>query len=235
MKKFFLYLAMFSFGLVAIFSTAVLADGMPIEHKKPEPILTPLDKALEEEQSKAPLPEEKIEQTEAPKAEPAPVPEERIVEVQPNTSFFGLSVGMYSPFSHSRARSASFGAEWQPGVKIAGVLQPLFGGFVSTKGAFMGYGGVGIPMKLTQHIMLMPSVSVGGYEEGHDGYDLGRRLAYRFGTELAYIFDSQSRIGLNAHIITNGTSLDRDDRTEVIGITYTTPVNFLSGGRSSVE
>ena len=231
MKKFSAMSVILTMGFVALSFAPAFADGMPIPPKKAEPILTPLDKALEEEQSKAPEPA--IEQTAAPKIEP--VPEERVVEVQPNTSFFGLSVGMYSPFSHMHARSPSFSAEWQPGVKIAGVLQPLFGGFVSTKGAFMGYGGVGVPFKVSRHIMLMPSVSVGAYDEGHDGYDLGRTLAYRFGTELAYVFDSQSRIGLNAHIITNGTSLHRDDRTEVIGIAYTTPISLLSGGKSTAQ
>ena len=88
----------------------------------------------------------------------------------------------------------------------------------------MGYGGVGIPFHLGKKIMMMPSFAAGAYKDG-DGFDLGRRLAYRFGTEVSYVFDSQSRLGLNAHMITNGTSLNREDRTEVLGLVYTMPLN----------
>jgi hypothetical protein len=74
----------------------------------------------------------------------------------------------------------------------------------------------------------MPSVAVGAYRNG-GGVDLGQVLTYRVGTELAYVFDNKSRVGLNAHVLTNGRSLDRRDRTEVIGVSYTMPFHLLSG------
>lgn len=220
-------------------SVPAFADGMPFKEKKPEPILTPLDEALKEIENKEPpvdvtapaepppAPVAEKVQEKLPEPMLAPVPESRIVEVQPNTSFFGLSVGMYDPFSHGE-QAASFNLEWQPGVKIAGVLQPLFGAMVTTEGSMLGYGGVGVPFKLGKRIFVMPSVAVGAYEEGN-GYDLDSTLAFRFGTELAYEFDNKSRIGINAHILTNGDSLDRPDRTEIISLVYTTPLDALSG------
>lgn len=162
----------------------------------------------------------------APAELPPPVPETRVVEVQPNTSFFGLSVGMYDPFSHSE-KAASFNVEWQPGVKIAGFLQPLFGGMVTTNGAMLGYGGVGVPFNLTDRIFVMPSVAAGAYKHG-GGYDIHSRFALRMGTEIAYQFDDKSRLGLNMHVLTGGTSFDRADRTEVIGLVYTQPFEFFS-------
>jgi hypothetical protein len=222
-------------------STAAFADGMPFKEKKPQPILTPLDEALKEIENKEPPVDvtKPAEPPPAPIAEkapklpepPAPVPESRIVEVQPNTSFFGLSVGMYDPFSHGE-EAASFNLEWQPGVKIAGVLQPLFGAMVTTEGSLLGYGGVGVPFKLGKRVFVMPSVSVGAYEEGN-GYDLDSTLAFRFGTELSYEFDNKSRLGINAHILTNGDSFDREDRTEIISLVYTTPLDVLSGNNKA--
>ena len=223
---------------LSIVSSAALADGMPFESKK-TPILTPLDQALEDIQNQeppveiaepepepAPLPEPQPE----PKIEadlPPPVPNSRVVEVQPNTSFFGLSVGMYDPLTHGE-QAASFNIEYQPGVKIAGILQPLFGALATTDGSLYGYGGIGVPFKVSKRIFLMPSVAVGAYKEG-GGVDLDRTLAFRVGTELAYQFDNKSRLGLNIHAITNGTSFDRDDRTEVISLVYTTPTTIFSG------
>lgn len=229
------------FALMAC-ASAAYADGMPFKEPPPEPVLTPLDKALNEIENTEPPVDvtQSVEQTEPPAAEPPapvvvleepkpapPVPAARVVEVQPDSSFFGLSVGMYDPFTHGR-NAASFNLEWQPGVKIAGVVQPLFGAIVTTKGSLMGYGGLGLPINIGPRVMFMPSVAVGAYEEG-DGFDLGQALAFRVGGELAYVFDDKSRLGLNAHVITNGRSLGRSDRTEIIGLAYTTPLDAFGG------
>lgn len=235
---------------IAFAPVIVLADGMPDEKRRET--VSPLDKALMEiqgtdakeapvdltaEEKRAAPPEIKKPpkmaqpeptkiQTLPPKKKIAPAPERRVVQVQPDSSFFGLSVGLYDAFTNDKL-AASFSLEWQPGVKIAGVLQPLFGAFVTTNGALYGYTGIGLPFKLTDHVMLMPSVAAGAYHEG-DGVDLDETLAFRFGTELAYEFENKSRIGLNAHIITNGKSLDSDDRTEVISLVYTTPLQSFA-------
>ncbi len=159
-----------------------------------------------------------------PQAVDMPAPENREVRVQPNSSFFGLSVGMYDAFTHDKL-ATSFNMEYQAGVRILGVLQPIFGAMITTQGTVYGYGGVGVPIDVTDRIFLMPSVAIGGYSEG-DGYDLRETLAYRIGAEIGWKLQNNSRIGLNAHVITNGRSFDRKDRTEVIGITYTTPLQY---------
>jgi hypothetical protein len=133
---------------------------------------------------------------------------------------------MYDPFTHSE-KAASFSAEWQPGVQIAGFLQPLFGAMVTTKGSMLGYGGVGVPFNITDHVFMMPSIAAGAYKKG-DGYDLHNTFALRIGTELAYQFDDKSRLGLNVHMLSGGASFDRRDRTEIIGLVYTKPFEFFS-------
>ncbi len=215
--------------LVVVTATA-MADGMPYGVTQ-QPQLTPLDQALDQLQPPVAVTQEAETPAEtaapvAPAAAP-PVPETRVVEVQDNPSFFGLSVGMYDPLTHGE-KAASFNLEWQPSMKIAGVLQPIFGGFATTNGAMMGYGGVGVPFTITDRVFIMPSVAVGAYKEGA-GYDLDRTLAFRYGTEIAYQFDDKSRLGLNAHVITNGRSFDREDRTEVFSLVYTMPTTLFSG------
>ena len=209
------------------------ADGM----EKPKPAATPLDKAIDQIQNKEPpvpvapapavvapappAPEPVIEQTPPP---PPPAPETRVVEVQPDTSFFGLSIGAYD-VTHGNT-AAAFNLEWQPGVHIIGHLQPLFGAFVTTNGATMGYAGIGTPFHLGKHIFIMPSFALGAYGHGH-GYDIGQVLAYRTGAELAYEFDDKSHIGLDLDVI--GSSARRKDRTEIISLVYTIPFNLFSG------
>ncbi len=232
-------------SFMALGTTAALADGMPNE--EPKPAATVLDKALMEiqgETDEAPVPvtpsvEETKEETkiEAPapvvaaeppeEEKPAPAPENRVVEVQPNSSFFGLSVGLYD-LTHGN-KDPSFSLEFQPGVKLAGILQPIFGAMLTNNGTVYGYAGAGVPINITDNFFVMPSVAAGFYHEG-DGYDLDRSLAYRVGTEIGWKFENSSRIGLNIHAITNGTSFKREDRTEVISVVYTTPLENLKKG-----
>ena len=215
-------------GAVAFLSpvSPAFADGV---EKKPAPA-SPLDKAIDQIQNKEPpvqvapvaappAPEPVIEQT-----PPPPAPVSRIVEVQPNTSFFGLSIGAYD-VTHGRT-GAAFNLEWQPGVHIVGVLQPLFGAFITTRGATMAYGGIGAPIHFGKHIFVMPSLAVGAYGHG-GGYDIGQVLAFRTGAELAYEFEDKSRIGLDIAAI--GSSVRRQDRTEIISLVYTIPFNLFSG------
>jgi lipid A 3-O-deacylase len=216
-------------ALLCAVHTAARADGIP-EDKKPSPSLERAIDALENQEppvivAPAPAP---IEQTPPPVAVIEPVPETRVVEVPANSSFFGFSIGAYDPVTHGKL-AAAFNFEWQPGVQLfGGRLQPLFGAMATSRGSLLGYGGIGTPVHLGKRIFLMPSFSVGAYKDG-EGVDLGRTLAFRVGTELAYEFDDRSRLGLNIHAITNGESFNRRDRTEVISLVYTTPTTLFSG------
>lgn len=193
-------------------------DVKVVEAKKPQPV------ANANTNANAGAVAQKAKKNVPPKK--GTVPDNRVVHVQPNSSFFGLSVGLYDAVTNSDM-AASFDLEWQLGVKIAGVLQPIFGAMITSNGAALGYAGVGMPFDLTQKLFLMPSVAVGAYHEG-SGHDLDSTLAYRLGAELGWKLKNNSRISLNAHMITNGQSFSSDDRTEVFGIKYTTPLqNFV--------
>ena len=220
--KFSSFIASASLLLFCTVSAAAFADGMPFETAKPKQNLTPIDKSLT-----APPPAAAAAPAPAPVL-PAPVPEIRTVDVQPDTAFFGLSVGLYNSLTHSHT-STAFNAEWQPALKIVGRLQPLFGAMATTKGAMLGYAGIGVPFNLTEHVFLMPSLSIGAYKSGED-YDLHRHIVGRPGVELAYQFDDKSRLGLNFDVLSNARSLQARDRSEMVALTYTMPLNALSGG-----
>jgi len=217
--------------------SAALADGMPFGTAKPKPpeLKTPLDAALDEVEATAPpvnvmppaeaaapaVPEPALAKDEIP-----PVPEQRAVEQSADSSFLGLSIGMYDVFSHGqKAGYASF--EWQPDLKL-GMLQPMLGAMVTTDRAMFGYVGLGLPIDLAENVVMTPSFAVGGYDGGRGGFDLGRSIAYRLGGEIAYKFEDNSRFGLSAFILTNGRSFERSDRTEMIGLNYTIPLKVAS-------
>lgn len=236
--KFSSLVASASLFLFCSVSAAAFADGMPFEQPAPKQNLTPIESTLTTpppaaNAATAPAPAT-VAAPAAAAPLPPPVPESRTVDVQPDTSFFGLSVGLYDPFTHSGRTSTAFNAEWQPGVKIVGTLQPLFGAMATTRGALLGYAGVGVPFNITDHVFLMPSLSIGGYLPGGD-YDLQRHIVERPGVELAYQFDDKSRLGLNFDVITNGKSFQARDRSEMVALTYTMPLSTFSGGSPDVS
>lgn len=216
------FLAVFGVLLLCTASLPALADGMPFRETKPTPILTPLDKALKQMETK----EQPMDVTQPEMAAEPPAAATSAAGVLPNSSFFGLSVGVYDPLNHGKA-ATFFNAEWQPDLKLAGFLQPLLGGMVTTRGSLLGYGGFGAPIKLGENMQLMPSLALGLYKKG-GGYDLEKTLVVRTGAELSYIFKDESRIGMNFHVIGNGTSTNRSDRTSILGVSYTMPLGIPS-------
>ncbi|MBU6474835.1 MAG: hypothetical protein KGL10_03930 [Alphaproteobacteria bacterium] len=215
--------------LLCAVNSVAFADGMPFGVKAPQASTaipdTPDNTGSLSDGSAAAA-------AQLPKPLP-PVPPESTVEVQPNTSFFGLSVGEYDPF-RSSDHATSFNAELQPGVRVLGVLQPLFGAMATTKGSAMAYAGVGVPFHITQHVFLMPSAALGLYRAG-GGYDLDRTVVGRLGAELAYQFDDKSRLGLNFDVISNGKSLQANNRTEMLALTYTRPFSLFSGASQGMN
>lgn len=225
------------------FSASAMADGMPqdvhVKDGKPAPAPvreaaptdyeSALDKALKDiADEQAPPPEAAPVapvQADAPKKEPPPFREVRAVE---NSSFLGLSVGLYDAFDSEK--SPAFNIEYQPAIRIAGFVQPLIGAMATGQGAMYGYAGLGFPLKLGSRLVFTPSVSAGAYREGA-GKDLGQTIAYSAGAEIGWRLDNDARVGLRGFVITNGDSSDHNDRTEIVSLFYSTPLgNFRSKG-----
>lgn len=235
---------------VFLAAAPVFADGMPPGYDD----ATPLDRALmdingiEPDGNTAPVPLTPEAQEVAPvqatppapepvaeKAPPpqTPAPENRVVHVQDGTSFFGLSLGIYDAFTNGELAGA-FNFEFQPGVRIIGKLQPIFGAMLATNGAMFGYAGVGLPLDVTEKVFFMPSLAVGAYKDGA-GVDLKKTIAYRLGAEIGTKLANGARLSLDAHMITNGRSLNHNDRTEFIGIKYTMPLQNFGKKKKSAR
>lgn len=241
MRKFRL-LASAALISVLVFSTSAMADGMPqdvnVKDGKPAPAPvretaptdyeSALDKALkdiadEHAPAPAPAPVAPVE-ADAPKKEPPPFREVRAVE---NSSFLGLSVGLYDAFDVEKA--PAFNMEYQPGLRIAGFIQPLIGALATTKGTVYGYAGLGFPLKLGSRLVFTPSVSAGAYHDGA-GKDLGQTIAYSAGAEIGWRLDNNGRVGLRGFVITNGDSSDHNDRTEIVSLFYSMPLDSFRKG-----
>jgi len=228
---------------VFLASGPAFADGMPPGYTEE---MTPLDRALmdingiDPDGDNTPVPLTPQEQDVKPvqAVPPAPAttvekapppqtaaPENRVVQVQEGTSFFGLSLGIYDAFTNGQLAGA-FNFEYQPGVRIIGKLQPIFGAMLASNGAMFGYAGVGLPLDVTEKIFFMPSLAIGAYKDGA-GVDLKKTLAYRLGAEIGTKLKNGARLSLDAHMITNGRSLNHNDRTDFIGIKYTMPLQKI--------
>ncbi len=219
-------------ALLSGFAAPALADGLLTEKKTaPLPVLASPSglQTGAAPVSMQPAPAPAVVAAPVAPVVPAPVapaPAERVVEAQPESAFLGLSVGLYDAFSHGKQATA-FNLEFQPGVRILGVVKPLFGFMATTQDTMYGYGGLGVPMKITDHVKFMPSVAFGAYTKG-DGVDLGKTGVMRLGGELAYQFDNQSKFGINGYVLTNAESAKREDRTEVLGFFYSMPLSPIA-------
>lgn len=217
------------------FSVPAFADGMPHDVKVNEAAPTPspvheespanyesaLDKALKEiaEENKVEEPAPAPAEAQMPAEAPPPV---REVQSVPNSSFLGLSVGLYDAFDAEKSPAVNI--EWQPAIRIAGFVQPLIGAMATGEGTLYGYAGLGLPLKLGSRLVFMPSVSVGAYHDGA-GKDLGQTIGYSAGAELGWTLENDGRVGLRGMVITNGDSSDHNDRTEIISLFYSTPLD----------
>src|SRR5271154_939738 len=76
-----------------------------------------------------------------------------------------LEVGLFDVFH--KADSESFDLQLRPGWRLwdFGVF---VGGFATTKGALMGYGGFTLDVHLTDNIVISPDAAVGYYSRGDD-------------------------------------------------------------------
>ncbi len=122
--------------------------------------------------------------------------------------------------------SAVFRGEYRFGDKYF-FLQP-FVGLEGTSGHnIYGYGGFGVEIGLTDHLILYPNVAVGLYGKGDDK-ELGSVIEFRSGFELDYRFSDKSRLGFSFHHLSNAGITMRNPGVEEALLTYTLPLSLFS-------
>jgi lipid A 3-O-deacylase len=141
-------------------------------------------------------------------------------------AFLAFSAGVYDVFK-SEHSAGEFRVEYR-GRKLIGPVKPLLGVMTTTDSALYGYFGLGVDIFFGPRIVLLPSASVGLYDDGH-GKPLGNTVEFRTGAELAYRFDNRSRIGIALHHISNASLGSKNPGQESLVITYAIPIEMIVG------
>lgn len=121
--------------------------------------------------------------------------------------------------SGERVFAGAFGSRF-------GGLGPMAGLMATTDGAVWGYGGAFLDLKVTERIVLWPSVGLGGYSQG-DGRDLGGVFQFHVGALGAYRFDNGHLLGVSFNHISNADIHDRNPGVDSLLLSYTVPLGEL--------
>jgi lipid A 3-O-deacylase len=134
-----------------------------------------------------------------------------------------LGAGAYDVLHQDK--DALFRGEYRFGTRIL-YVRPIVGVEVNTGGGVYAYGGFGINLPITDHIVLFPSGAFGYWERG-DSKNLGAHEEFRTGAEIAYRFDDASRIGVSFHHISNAGITQRNPGVEEAMVEYAIPLGSL--------
>ncbi|MDD9906717.1 MAG: acyloxyacyl hydrolase [Rhodospirillaceae bacterium] len=107
-------------------------------------------------------------------------------------------------------------------------VKPFGGVMATTDAAIYGYAGFMLDIYFGRRFVFTPNVAVGLYSDG-DGKDLGSVIEFRSGVELAYRFDSRTRLGVAFHHISNASISDNNPGTETLTLVLSLPLNNLFG------
>ncbi len=135
-----------------------------------------------------------------------------------------LGVGDYNVL-HDIQNEAVFRAEYRFGTRIF-YIRPIVGVETNTGGGVYAYGGFGINLPITDHIVLFPSGAFGYWDRG-DSKNLGAHEEFRTGAEIAWRFDDASRIGVSFHHISNAGITQRNPGVEEALLEYSLPLGGM--------
>jgi lipid A 3-O-deacylase len=123
-------------------------------------------------------------------------------------------------------QAASLGAEYRSKRIIWWKLRPFVGAGFTSNQSLYGYGGIRLATYWGEHVVISPSLAIGGYSAGQ-GKDLGNPpVVVRSGLDFEYAFAHGLRVGLAYHHISNGKFLGQTENpgTEIVGLTISIPL-----------
>jgi len=123
-------------------------------------------------------------------------------------------------------QAAAFGAEYRSRWIVWWKLRPFVGAGVTSDGSVYGYAGIRLSAYWGEHVVITPSIAIGGYSRG-EGKDLGNPpVVARSGLDLEYAFDDGARVGVAYHHISNGKVFGQAENpgTEIVGLTLSIPL-----------
>lgn len=134
-------------------------------------------------------------------------------------SYLSVGAGAFNIFPDNHDdRAAAFQLEYRHGDKFWGIFGPAVGGMVNTDGAVNPYAGVYTDLAMGP-IIVSPFGGAGYYADGKSK-DLGGPFQFRLALDVAYEFDSQSRLGLRLSHLSNAYIYDRNPGEEELMLVY---------------
>jgi len=141
--------------------------------------------------------------------------------VADDPAFLSVGMGYYDIFDDDNA--AELRVDYRSNLKFL-FVKPFAGAVVTSDGAFFPSAGLYSDFYFGRRIVISLSSGAGYYFKG-DGKDLGHAFEIRSGVETAYRFDSRARLGLMFYHISNAGLEDDHRGTEVLGLSYSIPLN----------
>ena len=93
------------------------------------------------------------------------------------------------------------------------------GGMFTARRAAYAYGGLELPLRLTDRTLLNPSLGAGAYRQG-EGPDLGGVLEFRSGIDLSRTLADGHQVTLFLYHLSNASLGRRNPGVEVLGVAY---------------
>lgn len=134
-----------------------------------------------------------------------------------------LSVGVFDAGGDFSALLG--GLQYRSGLDLW-IFRPHVGALATTEGGIYGYGGLLADVDITSRLVVTLSAAVGYYFRG-DGMDLGDRIEFRSGGEVAWRFDDGSRLGIGGYHLSNAGLGNHNPGEESVVAAYTVPLGRL--------
>jgi len=145
--------------------------------------------------------------------------------VHEEPDYVAIEGGRFDPVKDVQQATA-FGAEYRSKEILWWKLRPFAGvGFTSDQSLY-GYGGIRVATYFGEHVVITPSIAIGGYSRG-EGKHLGNPpVVARSGLDFEYALNQGLRVGFAYHHISNGKFLGQTENpgTEIVGLTVSVPL-----------
>ena len=141
---------------------------------------------------------------------------------RPTVPMVNLTAGYVGVFDNID-KPLRLGAEYRFKAIGKWSLIPAIGVAAAENGASFFYSDVRYDYWLTDRWVLIPSFGAGLFDKG-DGLDLGSRLEFRSGIELARRFHGEYRIGVALFHLSNGGTAGENPGTEALVLSLCIPV-----------
>ena len=152
------------------------------------------------------------------------VPAHADSSVREPVPMFNLTAG-YFGIVDNIAKPLRFGAEYRFAELGKWKLIPSVGLVVAQNGAYFVYSDLRYDFWLNDKWLLIPSFGLGAFN-GSEQLQLGNKLEFRSGIEIAYRFHKKYRLGVAFFHISNGGIADKNPGTEVLVLSLSIPVSL---------